>query len=716
MEGSNRRQHLHSERRYAILAPSCCDMFRCVSVLASDSKDEELHVAARRVLLVQSTVAAFAARHSAEDLSAAFREALPRSGAHAATVLAVAAAHRGAPLEADVVRQLLPELDTIALFGPLVFAASGDPLGLLIRFLDDGTGAWEREALAILLATDLLDGKHAPPRLLVHARRLARRPLGTMAALVFGAAAARLADPHVDALAAHFIALARGDAKLATATIEAARQAPLGVLPTAASPRISSGYTIRNEGRDVGRNDPCPCGSGKKYKKCCSGNVTEMSAEPPAIEPALLTPDQVSELRPSAIVELDPGRLSRLARIAGFRKLITYRRWGAAERILDAMRAGISEEEAWDWYEELVDGAIQQRAYDVVERLVVRLPADRRDRRLQILTECIRRPPDLLDRLHEHARVALEEESGETLVSLGFALLDYFPALGVLVARAALNKQRQLDSFTLLNCMEEARDELGIAPFEPWWDVWEEINDRPDRSAMTASQRDTIEKITSELRRARQKADEAATEAARLQGRLKTLESAAAPSKRDNPENPAPRAEPAAPAKSADVGLEAEKKRLRAKVEELQRIVSQGQEERRELRQRLATATSRSAGPPSSDVSRERDAERDDIDEALEPVDRPRRVVVPAFTTRASKAIADLPAETAESVLVLVAELAAGRENAWNGVKQLRRRQILSARAGIHYRVLFRVGDGVIDVIHVTHRRDLEQVIANFDP
>ena len=24
-----------------------------------------------------------------------------------------------------------------------------------------------------------------------------------------------------------------------------------------------------NEGPRVGRNDPCPCGSGKKYKKCC---------------------------------------------------------------------------------------------------------------------------------------------------------------------------------------------------------------------------------------------------------------------------------------------------------------------------------------------------------------------------------------------------------------------------------------------------------------
>jgi preprotein translocase subunit SecA len=27
--------------------------------------------------------------------------------------------------------------------------------------------------------------------------------------------------------------------------------------------------TIRREGAKVGRNDPCPCGSGKKYKKCC---------------------------------------------------------------------------------------------------------------------------------------------------------------------------------------------------------------------------------------------------------------------------------------------------------------------------------------------------------------------------------------------------------------------------------------------------------------
>ena len=28
------------------------------------------------------------------------------------------------------------------------------------------------------------------------------------------------------------------------------------------------GKTYRNKGQKVGRNDPCPCGSGKKFKNC----------------------------------------------------------------------------------------------------------------------------------------------------------------------------------------------------------------------------------------------------------------------------------------------------------------------------------------------------------------------------------------------------------------------------------------------------------------
>lgn len=31
----------------------------------------------------------------------------------------------------------------------------------------------------------------------------------------------------------------------------------------------------KNFPKGLGRNDPCPCGSGKKYKKCCMGKMEQ---------------------------------------------------------------------------------------------------------------------------------------------------------------------------------------------------------------------------------------------------------------------------------------------------------------------------------------------------------------------------------------------------------------------------------------------------------
>jgi preprotein translocase subunit SecA len=35
----------------------------------------------------------------------------------------------------------------------------------------------------------------------------------------------------------------------------------------------SAPQQVKREGNKVGRNDPCPCGSGKKFKKCHGVNV-----------------------------------------------------------------------------------------------------------------------------------------------------------------------------------------------------------------------------------------------------------------------------------------------------------------------------------------------------------------------------------------------------------------------------------------------------------
>ena len=53
-----------------------------------------------------------------------------------------------------------------------------------------------------------------------------------------------------------------------------ARGRALGTFVRALAPAFRdaaapSAPTIVNPGSRIGRNDPCPCGSGKKYKKCC---------------------------------------------------------------------------------------------------------------------------------------------------------------------------------------------------------------------------------------------------------------------------------------------------------------------------------------------------------------------------------------------------------------------------------------------------------------
>lgn len=44
--------------------------------------------------------------------------------------------------------------------------------------------------------------------------------------------------------------------------------------PHVHGPHCGHNHTYVRSEPKIGRNDPCPCGSGKKYKKCC-GAVKE---------------------------------------------------------------------------------------------------------------------------------------------------------------------------------------------------------------------------------------------------------------------------------------------------------------------------------------------------------------------------------------------------------------------------------------------------------
>jgi len=64
----------------------------------------------------------------------------------------------------------------------------------------------------------------------------------------------------------------------------------------------------------IGRNDPCPCGSGKKYKKCClpkdEALVAAKAAQQPSAPPLLMLEDDGLDALSNSVVDLiDESRL-----------------------------------------------------------------------------------------------------------------------------------------------------------------------------------------------------------------------------------------------------------------------------------------------------------------------------------------------------------------------------------------------------------------------
>ena len=195
--------------------------------------------------LTVPAVRALASAASPAEIREALGRALRARGPHAATVLAFALAASGERLPRTVVLELLPDLPSIEYLPPLVGACEGDRGDLLLDLVEGARASWEREALALYLATQLLE-QAPPPRLVARLRSLARQPLSREATALVGLAAGALDDPGLKSLAAPFLPI--GDAPGVAEFAEKVR-APLfapaiDALPERESPRVVAGYTV----------------------------------------------------------------------------------------------------------------------------------------------------------------------------------------------------------------------------------------------------------------------------------------------------------------------------------------------------------------------------------------------------------------------------------------------------------------------------------------
>jgi tetratricopeptide (TPR) repeat protein len=72
----------------------------------------------------------------------------------------------------------------------------------------------------------------------------------------------------------------------------------------------------------IGRNDPCSCGSGKKYKRCCLAVDQVAARRPPDLEPSRLVPTfpqddfgDLDSLSNRAVDLIDEGRLDEAEKV-----------------------------------------------------------------------------------------------------------------------------------------------------------------------------------------------------------------------------------------------------------------------------------------------------------------------------------------------------------------------------------------------------------------
>ena len=65
--------------------------------------------------------------------------------------------------------------------------------------------------------------------------------------------------------------------------------------------------------------------------------------------------------------------------------------------------------------------------------------------------------------------------------------------------------------------------------------------------------------------------------------------------------------------------------------------------------------------------------------------------------------------------MMLVAKLASGDGDARKSVEKMRvGRDVLTARVGIYYRALFRIGDSALEFPNVVHRKKLDTALDQF--
>lgn len=497
-------------------------------------------------------------------------------------------------------------------------------------------------------------------------------------------------------------------------SMEEAREAELlSGLPELPEREALSGYTVRRAVAKVGRNEPCPCGSGRKYKKCClskdraaladSSDVpgvtrTELRRQPEAH----LNLDRLLEMRRYELQRLDPAKVPENVVPVMLSRLCIADLYDEFVRVYEVRGCN---EVFKEWLFDGIYGAAQAGRKDIVRKLAAYYEGNME--RLEKLPLNARFM--LLDEELGPGLALLEQEAlshvDSDVVDFAYAMLcGPTPALGIHVARGViLSALYPNDADLLLEELLQTRDRLRLPPEdciqeradELWWEDDNEVAG----DAGTSDQQNALVDATLEVQRLRAELRTSRADLQKLQERADMPPVAAV-------------ADGLPPPPTADEKHARQLKQLNERIGLLKETLIERHGERNELRRELREAQQKLDGhsamqtKPSGAGLEEESEEEDAYD--LPSGEVPARL--PMFPADMEEKLSRFPRRVARSVVRAVGLLGSGDRGAFGTVRSIRRDGTLyRQRIGRDYRLLFRMDERTIDVVDLVSRQDFER-------
>lgn len=606
------------------------------------------------------------------------------------------------------------------LLGWMAWHVHGEVPEQLMRAVKGSQLLWEIEAVALVVAAGwCLERRNGvlPVELIPTARLLAHNPhaakkagpyLRVLANLVKDAGLTAIVEERHGKVAIPEVK------RLGETMLHYCRAPLTEIVPDAPDHELARGATMRRSVARIGRNEPCPCGSGKKYKHCCMAKdeerlhfstdvagktVDEVLAEP---EPHLTLP-KLRRAPPHEGASWDPRKIKPELRKAYFEKLVAFRLLDRAVEALELL--GWSGELEKQWDQVLFWVSVGQRK-DLAQRVMkVRpesAPIDGDLPTLPALLLADGDPAQMIQILERGALEALQGEKPEELAGFAYAVMaSKFRCTGIFVVRSMIAMLPRDKAARLFELLLEARDQLNLPPDDPFGEVLDE---------RFRAKEDGEEQEAEALRAAQHRLDEKAREVkvlkdglARLHEELKAREQA--------------REQVVAPSAVSVVAPVDEQalQELRRKVEGLKAALKERHLERNELRRELQKAqvnletlrapVAAADGKPVEEPS-SGDAEADLLLPPEPATPQPVRLI--EFPKDFQERLRSVPRAVARGTMSLLGGLAAGEDAAFVGIVRLKACQgIFRQRVGSDFRLLFRLLPDRVQVVDLIPRQDL---------